>query len=270
MRALLVGAVVVVGACGSEAVAFYPGGPPPDFSQQTTGGVTVVIPDTIYPALNGRCDYPLTVSSTTGQAGDFTDSHIYFTYSDLSTDTNSVNYSQMADVVWPIPPSGTERGVLADDNFSQVGALPYSVRWDMGWTIGAGPYSASLTSHCAAVYASAAPGSVAIEVPHETEGDGGGCVIPVSVYNYGAGVFDWEDGRLIVYSRYDGGDTITLSHAFFVSQWGTIVPGQNNETLTVPKPSSAPSDAPFFAVMRLTWAEVEDEMADIHIYCVPA
>ncbi|HET7229368.1 MAG TPA: hypothetical protein VFJ16_05165 [Longimicrobium sp.] len=120
----------------------------PRLTSVSGGGASIGISDTLHANASGRCDYPLSAVSFAGQTGEFGDATIIFTHSNATADTAAVTYSQMADVIWPIPAFGGATGVLTDDNFGDSTPAPYSITWKIEWTIGSGTYTGTLHSVC--------------------------------------------------------------------------------------------------------------------------
>lgn len=108
------------------------------------GGVIASIPDTLTADANGRCDLPLATTSTvTGEFGNA----VVTLYHGITADTIPVNYSQMADVIWPIP-VGNASGVLYDSEFADHQGAPYTGTWALQWTVGANTYYGTLSFSC--------------------------------------------------------------------------------------------------------------------------
>lgn len=148
MKKLLMIALVAIPVLGCETNELLQ--PPRQalLNGAARGDVSISIPDTIYGNnFEGRCDIPLTVFSFSPTQGEFTGGQIIFT-SSTDSDTASINASQMADVVWPIPSSGGAFGTLTDDNFATHFAPPYTGTWKLDWDIGGSSYTATLNFLC--------------------------------------------------------------------------------------------------------------------------
>jgi len=120
----------------------------PRLTSTAGGGISIGIADTLHANASGRCDYPLSTFSFENDTGEFGDATIIFTHSNATADTFPVSYSQMADVIWPIPASGGAIGTLTDDNFTDSTPAPYTIDWKLTWTIAGNSYNGTVHSVC--------------------------------------------------------------------------------------------------------------------------
>jgi hypothetical protein len=142
-------AALAVAACDRTPTSAARRAQRPDFNSVSGGGISIGMPDTLHAnSVTGRCDYPLSTFSFENQTGEFNDATIIFTHSNATADTALVNYSQMADVIWPIPASGGAFGTLTDDNFGDSTRAPYTIDWKLSWTINSATYTGTVHGVC--------------------------------------------------------------------------------------------------------------------------